>query len=144
MALEAFRQECNVEVRIDPSVGKAPDVLVDAALAVEALRNVIENAMKFNDKARKTVDLSAQTIGGFVRLTVRDNGVGIPPEERTKVFERFYQVENHFTGQVPGAGLGLALCKKVIEGMGGGVSIESDIGAGTRVLIDLPRSSAAK
>jgi signal transduction histidine kinase len=68
----------------------------------------------------------------------RDNGIGIPPEEQEKVFEKFHQVENSFTGQVPGAGLGLALCKKVLEAMGGKISLRSEIGKGTDVTLAFP------
>jgi signal transduction histidine kinase len=64
--------------------------------------------------------------------------VGIPAEERDKIFQKFYQIENSFTGQVPGAGLGLALCKKVVEAMNGKIQLQSEIGKGTTFSVTLP------
>jgi signal transduction histidine kinase len=105
----------------------------------EVFKNLIENSIKFNDKAKKEIVIDGEAKAGAGVLRVTDNGVGIPPEEREKIFEKFYQIENSFTGQVPGAGLGLALCKKVIEALGGEIHLESEIGKGTRVSLSLPR-----
>ncbi len=143
-SIDTLREEKNAEINLDASVGRARDVLVDSSLAVEALRNVLENAIKFNDKPKKTVTISCAELTNAVRIVVADNGVGIPPEEQEKVFQKFYQVENHFTGQVPGAGLGLSLCKKVVETMGGVVLLTSQIGEGTQLSIDLPRVRKAE
>jgi signal transduction histidine kinase len=71
---------------------------------------------------------------------VCDNGAGIPAEEREKVFEKFHQIENSFTGQIPGAGLGLALCKKVVQEMGGEITLVSELGKGTTVSVSFPRA----
>ena len=126
-----------VVIQIHASVDTAPPVAVDGTLMVEVFKNLIENAIKFNDKPEKKVIVDAEQKSGKVFLRVRDNGIGIPPEEKEKIFQKFYQVENSFTGQVPGAGLGLALCKKVVEAMGGSIAIESEIGKGTRVEVAL-------
>ena len=69
-----------------------------------------------------------------------DNGPGIPPEEYSKIFEKFYQIEEHFTGQVKGAGIGLAIVKKIIEAHDGVVWVESSIGEGSRFIMSLPKA----
>ncbi len=125
-------------IKVEASVGSLPPLPVDAGLITEVFKNLIENAIKFNDKAAKEIVIGAEKKSGEVIITVSDNGIGIPSEEKEKVFQKFYQVENSFTGQVPGAGLGLSLCKKVVEAMGGSISIESEIGKGTRVAVALP------
>lgn len=142
-ALEAFRKTNDVKVTVDPSVGKAPPIRADRQLMLEAVRNVLENAMKFHDKPSKEVTVMAEVSPSAATLKIRDNGVGIPPEDKEKVFQKFYQVENHFTGQIPGAGLGLALCRKVVTALGGHVRIDSEIGKGTTVSLTLPLAKKA-
>jgi PAS domain S-box-containing protein len=137
-SLEPVRSAAKATVSVDPKLMSLPPVFVDRKLTVEAIKNVCENAMKFNDKPTKEVRIRADADGGMAVLQVSDNGVGIPPEDREKIFQKFHQVENHFTGQVPGAGLGLALCRKVIDAMGGRIRLESEIGKGTTVFIELP------
>jgi two-component system, OmpR family, phosphate regulon sensor histidine kinase PhoR len=125
-------------IRLEGVDSKLPKVNVDANLTVAVFKNVIENGFKFNESAVKEVAVEAQKVGKGVEIKFRDNGIGIPPEETEKVFQKFYQIENSFTGQVPGAGLGLALCKKVVEAMGGQISIQSHLKQGTTVTIVLP------
>ena len=69
---------------------------------------------------------------------MRDRGPGIPPEVQEKIFDKFYQVEPSFTGQVEGWGLGLAFVKKVVETHGGRVTLESALGSGTLVRLWFP------
>ena len=69
-----------------------------------------------------------------MRVTVADTGLGISPDEQQKIFDRFYQVSNRSGG----AGLGLAICKQLIELQGGSISVESELGRGSRFHFDLP------
>ncbi len=128
----------SVEIKVNAPTPALPSLMIDGALTTEVFKNLIENAVKFNDKRKKNVTVDFERDGNWVIAHVRDNGVGIPPEEQGKVFEKFHQVENSFTGQVPGAGLGLALCKKVMEAMGGRISLTSEIGKGTDVAVAFP------
>jgi two-component system sensor histidine kinase VicK len=136
--VESMKEGKKVEMSMDASVNAMPEVLVDGPLTVEVFKNLFENAIKFNDKESKTILVKSEKSNGMVEVHVLDNGVGIPAEEREKVFQKFYQIESSFTGQVPGAGLGLALWKKVVEAMGGKIQLQSELGKGTRVSVTLP------
>ncbi len=116
----------------------------DPALLKEALRSLIENAVKFTPSAPKAVFLAAaRTPEGEVELRVRDTGPGIPPEERDKIFQKFYQIDSSFTGQVEGWGLGLALVKAIAQKHGGTVRLESAPGSGSTFILALPRAPGA-
>ena len=83
------------------------------------------------DKELVKITVSARRGPNGLQIKVADNGPGIPPEEQEKIFREFYQVEKSFTGQVEGAGLGLALVKKIVELSGGKIGVESKLGEGT-------------
>lgn len=102
------------------------------------LENLIENALKFNDKDVVTIDVTVRQSSEGTVLSVADNGPGIPPEERRKVFEKFYQIERYFTGSIQGAGLGLPLVKNLVESYGGHIHLESELGVGSSFTVTLP------
>jgi len=137
-ALEAMIKANNAEITCSE---KMPSVLADAMKLQEIFENLLENAIKFNDKDKKTVKISAEPgENGFVNVKVADNGIGIPPEELEKVFQKFYQIEEQFTGQVEGIGLGLSLVKQLVESSGGKISVESRIGEGSTFIFTLPKA----
>ena len=109
---------------------------------IEAIKNLVENAIKFNSKPDKQIKISGAVESKFIRFTIEDNGPGIPPEEHSKIFQRFYQIEESFTGQVEGAGLGLALAKRVVESHGGEIGLTSTIGSGSKFFFTLPVASS--
>lgn len=121
-------------IRLDESLGKAL-VKVDPTLMQHAVRNIIENAFKFG---ATDLRISAAPAGDKVTIAFADNGPGIPPEDRERIYERFYQVEKTFCGQVPGAGLGLTMVKQTLEAHGGKVWVESQIGQGATFYLQLP------
>lgn len=108
------------------------ELLVDADLFVEALTELVRNAIKFAGGKNVQVRVEVHADGQQSRVVVADTGPGIPPEKLQRIFERFYQVETDFTGQIQGAGLGLALVKTAVEAMGGRIHVESRLGHGTR------------
>ncbi len=112
---------------------------VDPTLMQHAVQNLVDNAFKFG---AKHLDIQGKRQNGSVVLEFKDDGPGIPPEDRERVFERFYQVEKAFSGQVPGAGLGLTMVKQVVEAHGGSVWIESVLDRGTSVFVRLPISAS--
>jgi signal transduction histidine kinase len=101
------------------------------------LDNLISNAVKFTPTGGR-VRVTLCKRGDEVELTVADSGVGIPPEELERVFERFYQVESHLTRRHGGMGLGLSIVKELVELHGGRVWAESDPDRGSRFVVVLP------
>lgn len=114
-------------------------VKADRKHLAAALRALIDNAVKFNPAKDKLVILSAQSRDGHALISVGDNGPGIPGEELDNIFQKFYQVEASFTGQVEGWGLGLSLVKKITEAHGGRVFAKSQLQKGSAFTIALPR-----
>jgi signal transduction histidine kinase len=102
------------------------------------LGNLLDNALKFSERDQPVVVSMDEDEGGNAVLCVRDDGVGIPPDDLPHVFERFYRGQNALA-QAGGTGLGLAVARQIVEQHGGSVSIESRPGSGTSVTVRLPR-----
>lgn len=113
------------------------DVLVDSDLFLEVLAELVKNAIKFGGGKPIEVRVAMHRRGEHRSFVVSDNGPGIPPEKLEHIFERFYQIESDFTGQVEGVGLGLALAKTAVEAMGGRITAHSRLGHGSRFEITL-------
>jgi len=113
------------------------DVLVDPDLFLEVLVELVKNAVKFGGGKSIEARVKMQRRGEQRLFIVSDNGPGIPPEKLEHIFERFYQIESDFTGQVQGIGLGLALAKTAVEAMGGRITAHSQLGNGTHFEIIL-------
>jgi signal transduction histidine kinase len=90
--------------------------------------NLVDNALKYSSA---TVRISADEEDDGVRISVEDHGPGIPPEEQGKIFERFYQVDQSLTRLVGGAGMGLYICRKAAESLGGRVWLERSNATGS-------------
>ncbi len=111
----------------------------DKAMVKNALKAMLDNAIKFNQAKEKLIIMSAQARDGHALLSVGDNGPGIPGEELTNIFNKFYQVESSFTGQVEGWGLGLALVKKCAELHHGQAQVKSQLQKGSAFTLILPQ-----
>lgn len=118
-------------------------VPADRVMLIEVVKNLVENALKFDPQATPAVAVRARAEDGWTALSVTDLGPGIPPEAQEAVFSRFHQVEKDFTGQMEGMGLGLPFVKKVAELHGGKASLRSKLGEGTTVTMTWPRRKAA-
>ena len=115
-------------------------LLVDPSQVEGALVNLIENAVKYSDPG-SPVEVSALDAGDRVELIVTDQGIGIPPADRDRIFERFYRVDRARSRATGGTGLGLAIVRNVARNHGGDVHVESREGEGSRFVIQLPRVS---
>jgi signal transduction histidine kinase len=114
-----------------------PSVLGDRRLVGQALENYLSNAVKFvAPGVSPKVRVRAERRGGRVRLWVEDNGIGVPPEYRERIFRLFERL--HTAQEYPGTGVGLAIVQKAADRMGGGVGVESEPGKGSRFWIELP------
>jgi two-component system phosphate regulon sensor histidine kinase PhoR len=121
--------------QIEVAVGPELTVVADAALARQVLVNLLTNASKYSPD-ETVVRVSAEPVVRAVRVEVADQGSGIAAEHRAMLFDRFYRAP---TGSSePGAGLGLAIAKGIVEAHGGRIDFHSEPGAGTRVWFTLP------
>lgn len=105
----------------------------------EVLSNLIENAVKYTKAGSVTVDVKGDA--NHVTMTVSDTGIGVPPEDLPHLFQKFYRVDNSDTREIGGTGLGLYLCRRLAEAMGGRVWATSDLGKGSVFSLELPRMS---
>jgi PAS domain S-box-containing protein len=124
--------------------GSAPPgrpVLADRARLVQVIDNLIANAVKFTGEGGQ-VQVSAATAGPEWRIDVQDSGIGVPPDEIGRLFDRFFRASNATAAGRPGSGLGLSIVKEVAELHGGRVEVSSSLGAGTTVSLFLPGQAA--
>ena len=120
--------------------GDWPLFSVDRRRIELALGAILDNAIKFTQPGGE-ISLTGVLSERELSLTISDNGPGIAPEERGKIFEKFYQIDPHNTGQIRGFGLGLFYARQFVMDHGGDISLDSTAGKGTTVTIRLPRPS---
>jgi two-component system sensor histidine kinase VicK len=102
-----------------------------------ALSNLIKNAIQFTDSGGHVM-IGVDEVPGHMKVSVRDDGIGIPAKDLPRVFERFFQVETHLTRRFGGMGLGLAVAKAMVELHGGRIWAESEEGQGSTFIFLLP------
>ncbi len=119
--------------------GGAPagTVDIDPDRLAQVVRNLLRNAVEHTPSAG-TVRLSAEVIGGQLRVYVDDDGAGVPPEERHRVFDRFHRVEPSRARRSGGSGLGLAIARAIVQAHGGRIWAEDSPLGGARVAFELP------
>ncbi len=113
-------------------------ILGDKKFVTEALKELLDNGIKFNPERSPVATLSARAVGDWAAVTVSDTGPGVPPEDIKRVFSSFYQVEKYFTGHTDGLGLGLCFVRKVAELHGGAAVLQSKFGVGSSITLTLP------
>ena len=106
----------------------------------QAFVNLLDNAVKFNRGGGEVWVEASRTAGGKVAISIADSGIGIPSEDLPRIFERFYRVDKARSREVGGTGLGLSIVKHVVEQMNGTVSVESQLGKGSRFTVVLPEA----
>jgi heavy metal sensor kinase len=116
---------------------QCPRLSTDPDKLREVLNNLLHNAVQYNKPAGR-IDLTVARDNGCVRLEVSDTGIGIAPEARDLIFERFYRADPSRNGDGMHAGLGLALVKEYVDLMGGRIAVQSAVGQGSTFRIDLP------
>ena len=114
-----------------------PHVFIDRDAMAQVISNLIDNAIKYSAGV-KQLSITTKRRGVNLSIEVADRGIGIPRAEQPKVFEKFYRVGNGLVHDVKGSGLGLSLVKHIIEAHKGTITVESDVGKGSRFTILLP------
>ena len=137
--VQAFKKEqvlCGPDIRLEIA-GDIPNLRADADSLSRALANLLSNAVKFTP-AGKAIRVGLSSSPENVILDVEDEGIGIPPDEVEKVFEKFYQGKNAAAQSAKGTGLGLTLVKHVVEAHGGKILVESRLGQGSKFSLIFP------
>jgi len=136
MKLEAVNRKVKVSVR---KVDKLPKVYLDPEKFREIMENLLSNAIKYNKKGGK-VKISMKVDAGYVVVTVADTGLGIPKKDIQRIFSKFFRASNAVHSETEGTGLGLYVVKKIVEGWGGKVRMESKEGEGTKFSLFIPKN----
>lgn len=118
------------------------EFFADEQLIRRLLLNLSDNALKYTQKGQ--IDFSLKSQNEIIEIKITDTGIGIPEENLPHIFDRFYRVEKARTGSDKGSGLGLSLCKWIVEAHNGKIHIESTIMKGTTVTISLPHLISSK
>ncbi|HJX12577.1 MAG TPA: PAS domain S-box protein [Dehalococcoidales bacterium] len=116
---------------------KLPRVKIDSQRIRQVIDNIIDNAIKYSG-ADTEITLAVQTTGEELLFAVTDHGAGIPPEDLPTIFEPAFSYRNKLKTGGPGSGLGLSICKGLVEAHGGRIWLESEKGKGTRCSFTLP------
>ena len=111
----------------------------DARALEQILVNLIDNAIQYSDEGGHVV-IRAEAAEDRVVVQVEDDGIGIPAQDRDRIFERFYRVDKARSRELGGTGLGLSIVKHLVQAQGGEISVESSPGAGSRFRFSLPRA----
>jgi two-component system phosphate regulon sensor histidine kinase PhoR len=125
----------NLTLRLDVAAG-LPPLRGDGDQIERLLFNLVDNAVKYTDRGSVTVTLKSE--GPDYVIEVSDTGLGIPPEHRSRIFERFYVVDKSRSRKLGGTGLGLAIVKHIVQLHGGTISLDSVEGRGTAFSVRLP------
>ena len=119
------------------TAGEVPEIETDAGRLRQVLDNLLDNAVKYSPD-RGPVELRVTADDRNVRFVVSDEGVGIPSAEMARIFEKFYRVDPQQTGGVSGTGLGLYVCRELVERMEGRITVQSILGRGSAFTVELP------
>jgi two-component system, OmpR family, phosphate regulon sensor histidine kinase PhoR len=134
---EAEKVQVTLAVDLPPEL---PPIRADRKDMQRLFTNLIDNAIKYN-VAGGSVRVTGAVQGGFLRVQVRDTGVGIRPEDLPRIYDEFFRAEDPRTREVRGTGLGLAITRKIVESHQGRIEVESKPGAGTTFTVFLPLAS---
>ena len=141
--VEATRAHAPPTVTVSHTAAEdLPDISADADKVRQVLVNLIENAIKYSPEGGH-VEVEVDEHDGAVRFGVRDEGLGIAPEDQDRIFEKFYRADPHMVRGVGGTGLGLYICKELVGRMGGRIWVEPNDGKGSAFFFELQTAEAA-
>jgi two-component system phosphate regulon sensor histidine kinase PhoR len=139
-AAEACRdkaQEKSISLSFTAAASPEDRALADRDALLMVFSNLIDNAIKYTPDGGH-VGVHVSNDGMYVKVSVKDDGIGMEPADRERLFDEFFRAKNDYTANVPGTGLGLSLVKRLTEMHQGRVSVESSPGAGSEFAVQLP------
>lgn len=151
-AVDLERAVSEIASRLEPTVGPRPveievpagtSVWADPIALAQILDNLLVNAARYSDPGSTITVRGIDGGDGFTELTVVDRGIGIPPDELDRIFERFYRGRGEEVRRVRGTGVGLAIVKDLVEAQGGTIRVESTPGDGSTFTVRMPASQEA-
>jgi two-component system phosphate regulon sensor histidine kinase PhoR len=138
VARKAKDKSITVTSDVDPSIGQ---ILANEFSINEMITNLLFNAVKYSPEG-KTVHLEARSKDDHVQINIADTGIGIPADELENVFEEFFRATNAKQREKDGTGLGLSIVKQIVERHGGRISVQSELGQGTKFTVTLPNKGS--
>lgn len=133
-----YERDLTISASLPPDLSPVPG---DPQKVKQVLQNLLSNAIKFTEKGK--ISISVQALEDRVQVAVRDTGTGLPPQEKARIFEEFVQLGSPVNSRERGAGLGLTICKTLVEAHGGKIWVESELGAGSTFHFTLPLGERA-
>jgi signal transduction histidine kinase len=133
--VDAMRSQVPAEIVLELGETRAGAAVGDRHRVQQVLVNLIDNAAKYSRGGR--IAVSAERANGTVRVAVEDEGIGIPAGEQRRIFEKFYRIDPQLTASPSGTGLGLYVCRELIERMGGRIGVSSEPGRGSTFSFEL-------
>jgi light-regulated signal transduction histidine kinase (bacteriophytochrome) len=130
--LDLYIKENKATMSHDP----LPELIADSTQMAQVFQNLVANAIKFHSEEAPIINISAETKAKEWVFSVQDNGIGIDPQYSEKIFDVFKRL--HKKEEYPGTGIGLAVCKKIVERHGGHIWVESELGKGSTFYFTLP------
>jgi signal transduction histidine kinase len=140
--LIADEKKIAVSVKL-PDKSDFPDVDIDAEKMELVLANLLDNAVKYTPNGGR-IDFRISQEQGLVKIVIQDSGIGIPKDQRNRLFSKFFRADNATKVQTSGTGLGLYMVKKIIDRHGGKIVMDSEEGKGTAFIITIPELTAKK
>jgi signal transduction histidine kinase len=138
--VESTRRRLPAALHIDLVDTAPPPVSADAEKLKQVLVNLVENAVKYSPEGGR-IEVRLVPAGNQVRFSVQDEGIGMPADEQGHIFEKFHRLDPNLTRGVGGTGLGLYICRELLQRMGGRIWVESELGAGSTFTFELPRAA---
>ena len=132
---EAYKK--NISIQFKDKLDKLPQVMIDSEKMRAVFQNLLENAIKYTPKGG-SVKLGLKEENNELLVSISDNGIGIPKEEQKNVFNRFFRAKNAIKAETDGSGLGLFICKGIVEQHGGKIWFESEENKGTSFYFTIP------
>ena len=133
--MRGFMPDKNIKIleKVEP----LPTINIDPQRTMQVLRNLLNNAIKFTPE-NGTIEVRAKQVDGFIQISVKDSGIGISAEKQKRIFEPFYQAEQTIYRQHGGTGLGLTICRGIVESQKGKIWVNSELGHGTIFSFTVP------
>jgi signal transduction histidine kinase len=134
LELESQKKKILIEKYFEKGL---PRINADQNEITRLITNLLSNAIKYNTDNGK-ISISANVQKNYVTIRIQDTGIGMKPEEKSKLFNEFYRAKNDRTRGISGTGLGLTIVKRIVDSYQGKIEVESEFGIGTTFLVNLP------